>query len=255
MSFSFVGVRGRLAAPTRNTPCSIDHATLGPDTPDRGRRSLAPCRTPRHLRRGAIRQGACIVRPRHIEGPYFVDAGLNRSDIRSDPKTGATKYGVPLRLTFRVSQLHGRTCLPLTGAQVDVWHCDADGLYSDTKEWQASTLGQRFLRGYQITDRKGLASFTTIFPGWYPEPRRAHPLQDPHRGRRRARQGIHFADLFRRRADRRDPRAAAVRAARRAQGAKRPRSPLSLPRQAASCFRCAKTRKATRARSTSRSRR
>ena len=111
---------------------------------------------------------ACVVRPRHIEGPFFVDAALNRSDIRSDPKTGATKYGVPLRLTFRVSQLHGATCLPLARAQVDVWHCDADGRYSDTKEWQASTLGQRFLRGYQITDRRGVAAFTTIFPGWYP---------------------------------------------------------------------------------------
>lgn len=112
--------------------------------------------------------GACIVRPRHIEGPYFVDAALNRSDIRSDPRTGAVKYGIPLRLTFRVSHLHGKNCLPLTGAQIDVWHCDAEGLYSDTQEWQASTVGQGFLRGYQLTDRKGTATFTTIFPGWYP---------------------------------------------------------------------------------------
>ena len=111
---------------------------------------------------------ACVVRPRHVEGPYFVDTALNRSDIRSDPRTGAVKYGTPLRLTFRVSQLNGKTCLPLLAAQIDVWHCDADGLYSGTKEWQASTLGQRFLRGHQLTDRKGLASFTTIFPGWYP---------------------------------------------------------------------------------------
>lgn len=112
--------------------------------------------------------GACIVRPRHVEGPFFVDAGLNRSDIRSDPRTGAIKYGVPLRLTFRVLQLNGKTCLPLTSARVHVWQCDADGLYSDTKEWQESTLGQQFLRGFQLTDRRGIASFTTIFPGWYP---------------------------------------------------------------------------------------
>ena len=74
----------------------------------------------------------------------------------------------PLRLNFRVTQLSGKSCLPLTGARIDVWHCDAEGRYSDTKEWQESTLGQKFLRGYQLTDRKGLASFTTIFPGWYP---------------------------------------------------------------------------------------
>jgi protocatechuate 3,4-dioxygenase beta subunit len=112
--------------------------------------------------------GSCVVRPRHIEGPYFVDDALRRSDIRSDPRTGAIKYGVPLRLNFRVAQLNDKSCLPLTGARVDVWHCDAEGRYSDTKEWQDSTLGQKFLRGYQLTDRKGLATFSTIFPGWYP---------------------------------------------------------------------------------------
>ena len=111
---------------------------------------------------------ACVVRPRHVEGPFFVDTTLNRSDIRSDPRSGLVKPGLPLRLTFRVSQLTGGRCLPLTGAQVDVWQCDADGLYSDATDWQASTVGQRFLRGYQMTDKKGVAAFTTIFPGWYP---------------------------------------------------------------------------------------
>ena len=111
---------------------------------------------------------ACVARPRHIEGPYFVDAGLNRSDIRGDPRSGLVKTGVPLRLAFRVSQSNGSRCLPLSGAQVDMWHCDAEGLYSDTSAFQASTLGQKFLRGYQMTDRKGIAAFTTIFPGWYP---------------------------------------------------------------------------------------
>jgi protocatechuate 3,4-dioxygenase beta subunit len=111
---------------------------------------------------------ACVVRPRQIEGPFFVDAAAHRSDIRSDPRTGVARQGVPLRLTFKVSDLNGGRCLPLSGAQVDVWHCDAEGLYSDTEDWQKSTLGQRFLRGYQLTDRKGIAGFTTIFPGWYP---------------------------------------------------------------------------------------
>ena len=111
---------------------------------------------------------ACVARPRHIEGPYFVDTGLNRSDIRPDPRSGLVKTGMPLRLTFRVSHLNGSRCLPLSGAQVDLWQCDADGLYSDTSDFQASTIGQRYLRGYQMTDRKGYVAFTTIFPGWYP---------------------------------------------------------------------------------------
>jgi protocatechuate 3,4-dioxygenase beta subunit len=112
--------------------------------------------------------GACVARPRHIEGPFFVDTNLNRSDIRPDPRSGLVKTGTPLRLTFRVSQLSGSGCFPLSGAQVDVWQCDAEGLYSDASDWQASTVGQKFLRGYQMTDRKGIATFTTIFPGWYP---------------------------------------------------------------------------------------
>ena len=111
---------------------------------------------------------ACVARPQQIEGPYFVDAKLNRSDIRFDPSSKLTSPGVPLALSFRVAQDGGGTCVPLVGAQVDVWHCDAQGLYSDTKDFQEDTTGFKFLRGYQITDRSGLAQFTTIFPGWYP---------------------------------------------------------------------------------------
>ena len=111
---------------------------------------------------------ACVVRPQQIEGPYFVDLKLNRSDIRSDPRTKGVSQGVPLYLTFKVSRTEESTCLPLAGAQVDVWHCDAEGLYSEADDFQEDTRGFRFLRGYQITDRNGAASFTTIYPGWYP---------------------------------------------------------------------------------------
>jgi protocatechuate 3,4-dioxygenase beta subunit len=96
-----------------------------------------------------------------------VDERLNRSDIRSDPGAGVTKPGVPLLLALTVSSLHGGACRPIPGAQVDVWHCDADGIYSDVTDPHFKTLGQRFLRGYQVTDREGTARFTTIYPGWY----------------------------------------------------------------------------------------
>lgn len=110
----------------------------------------------------------CIVRPEQTEGPYFVDEMLQRSDIRSDPSDGTVKEGVPLRLTFRVTQLAGTGCAPLVGAQVDVWHCDALGVYSDVQDPMfGNTRGKRFLRGYQITDSNGLAEFLTIYPGWY----------------------------------------------------------------------------------------
>jgi protocatechuate 3,4-dioxygenase beta subunit len=105
----------------------------------------------------------CVVRPQLTEGPYFVDERLNRSDIRTDPGSGAVRPGVPLRLTFRVSRSSGGSCGALSGAFVDLWHCDALGVYSDVD----NARGQRFLRGYQATDASGLAQFTTIFPGWY----------------------------------------------------------------------------------------
>ncbi|MEW5858790.1 MAG: intradiol ring-cleavage dioxygenase [Cyanobacteriota bacterium] len=110
----------------------------------------------------------CVVKPQQTEGPYFVDEKLNRSDIRSDPSNGAVKPGVPLRLVFRVSGIDGRSCTPLRGATVDVWHCDALGVYSDVRDFNGDTQGQKFLRGYQVTDANGAAEFLTIYPGWYP---------------------------------------------------------------------------------------
>jgi protocatechuate 3,4-dioxygenase beta subunit len=109
---------------------------------------------------------ACVARPALTEGPYFVDERLNRSDIRSDPADGSVRQGALLALTFRVSQLTN-ACAPLAGASVDVWHCDAAGVYSDVSDPGFSTVGKKFLRGYQVTDNSGVAKFTTIYPGWY----------------------------------------------------------------------------------------
>jgi protocatechuate 3,4-dioxygenase beta subunit len=106
---------------------------------------------------------SCIVRPALTEGPYFVDEKLDRSDIRSDPATGAVRPGALLTLNFLVSRVSGSACTRLSGAVVDVWHCDALGAYSDVD----STRGQKFLRGFQATDASGTAKFTTIYPGWY----------------------------------------------------------------------------------------
>jgi protocatechuate 3,4-dioxygenase beta subunit len=109
----------------------------------------------------------CVVRPELTEGPYYVDEQLNRSDIRSDPDSGAVRPGAPLALSFVVSRIAADACTPFEGALVDVWHCDALGVYSDVQDPSGSTIGQKFLRGYQVTDADGLATFTTIYPGWY----------------------------------------------------------------------------------------
>ncbi|MGQ0649193.1 MAG: intradiol ring-cleavage dioxygenase [Gemmatimonadaceae bacterium] len=112
---------------------------------------------------------SCVLTASLTEGPYFVDEKLERSDIRSDPTTGAISQGVPLALTFNVSRVSSSACTPLTGAYLDVWHCDAAGTYSDvTAAGNGSGgAGRKFLRGYQLTDANGVARFTTIYPGWY----------------------------------------------------------------------------------------
>ena len=111
--------------------------------------------------------GACVVRPRQTEGPYFRDEMLNRSDIRPDPSDGSTKPGLPLELAILVSRLAGAECQPLAGVQVDVWHCDHEGVYSDVDDPGFNTLGQKFLRGFQVTGADGRANFLTVYPGWY----------------------------------------------------------------------------------------
>ncbi|MGH7537311.1 MAG: intradiol ring-cleavage dioxygenase [Gemmatimonadales bacterium] len=111
---------------------------------------------------------ACVVRPQQTEGPYFVDQMLNRTDIRSDPVSGLVQPGVPLQLGINVSRVSGGACAPLAGAQVDLWQCDASGVYSGVTDPGFNTVGQKFLRGYQLTDDAGTAKFVTVYPGWYP---------------------------------------------------------------------------------------
>jgi protocatechuate 3,4-dioxygenase beta subunit len=112
---------------------------------------------------------ACVVRPEQTEGPYFIDQKLNRSDIRSDPSDGSVSQGERLRLAFRISRIDGGACKPVSGAIVDVWQCDALGVYSGVRDMNGwfDTTGKKFLRGYQATNASGIAEFLTIYPGWY----------------------------------------------------------------------------------------
>ncbi|ULH16457.1 intradiol ring-cleavage dioxygenase [Deinococcus sp. KNUC1210] len=108
---------------------------------------------------------SCVVRPAQTQGPYFVDEQLNRRDIRSDPSSGKVEAGMPLTLGFLVTQVGAGGCKPLSGVQVDVWQANALGHYSDISG--EHTKGQQFLRGYQTTNAQGVATFQTVYPGWY----------------------------------------------------------------------------------------
>jgi protocatechuate 3,4-dioxygenase beta subunit len=115
----------------------------------------------------AARAPACVLTPQQTEGPYFVDERLERVDIRSDPASGTVRAGVPLALSIRISTIRGNRCEPLRGAIVDVWHCDAGGVYSDVDDPSLRTKGTAFLRGYQLSDANGQVRFMTIYPGAY----------------------------------------------------------------------------------------
>jgi protocatechuate 3,4-dioxygenase beta subunit len=108
---------------------------------------------------------ACTRTPPATPGPFWLDDNLNRSDIRADPSDGTVRPGAPLRLRLNVLRSDA-DCAPAGGVQVDVWQCDAGGLYSDDPG--GGTIGGRFLRGYQVTGASGGVEFTTIYPGWYP---------------------------------------------------------------------------------------
>ena len=108
---------------------------------------------------------ACTKRSEQIVGPFPASSvQLNRSDIRSDPgDNNLVKPGVPLRVVIKVGSKSGANCLPMKGALVNAWQCDATGLYSSYGS--EGTAKNQFLRGYQMTDGSGVAEFLTIYPG------------------------------------------------------------------------------------------
>jgi protocatechuate 3,4-dioxygenase beta subunit len=109
---------------------------------------------------------SCNATPPQTDGPYFYDLRLNRADVRTDTTTGAASDGAPLALALVVHAAEAGRCAPLPGAVVDIWHCDAAGVYSHVPGTPAAE--RTFLRGYQIADGEGRVRFVTIYPGWYP---------------------------------------------------------------------------------------
>ena len=113
---------------------------------------------------------ACILSPDMTEGPFFIEEELNRSDLVMGETEDSIVMATPLALTIGVYKVDGMTCTPLPGLQVDIWHADALGIYSDVASGfvQATdTRGKKFLRGYQLTNESGMVQFATIYPGWY----------------------------------------------------------------------------------------
>jgi protocatechuate 3,4-dioxygenase beta subunit len=109
----------------------------------------------------------CAPTPEGEIGPYFADDSVvrfKRSNILSNIDGTAMQQGVPLTLTIAVLDTRA-SCAPVSRVQIDLWHCNASGVYSD--EDVEGTGDQTWLRGYQVTGSSGAVTFKTIVPGWY----------------------------------------------------------------------------------------
>lgn len=98
----------------------------------------------------------CTLAPEQTEGPYYVEDVLLRRNVTEN------RPGTPLWLTLRVAD--AATCAAISGATVEIWHADANGDYSG----YGGFAGRIFMRGRQVTRDAGVATFRTMYPGWYP---------------------------------------------------------------------------------------
>lgn len=117
---------------------------------------------------------SCVLAPEIGDGPYYLDLEMLRRDITED------RAGVSLDLKFIV--VNAVTCAPIRNAAVDIWMCDAAGVYSGYAApdpnapppppnsgfpHQEPVNDETFLRGVQLTDAHGAARLLGIYPGWY----------------------------------------------------------------------------------------
>jgi len=137
----------------------------------------------------------CTLTSGQEEGPYYIDDETLRRNITEG------RPGAAVLLSIRV--MDAKRCTPIRNAAVDIWHCDALGVYSGftanspdggpgggpggrrpgpPPEFRGNggfgrggpngprsrqTDATRFLRGVQITDERGFVEFATLYPGWY----------------------------------------------------------------------------------------
>ncbi|CAH0996147.1 hypothetical protein EMA8858_02277 [Emticicia aquatica] len=108
---------------------------------------------------------SCSVTNSETEGPFPTKSPADYviQNIVSDRK------GTPLTVKIYIRNVND-SCAIIKDAIVDIWHCDAAGLYSEyggTGMQSVNLTSVHFLRGRQSTDANGMAAWTSIYPGWY----------------------------------------------------------------------------------------
>jgi protocatechuate 3,4-dioxygenase beta subunit len=129
-----------------------------------------------HARSVCARKVHCVLAHEAVEGPFYVQHPLIRSNISED------RPGISLSLSIEVVDV--KTCEPVKGVYVDIWHADAMGEYSgwaserllsaqfidvgtDVSAMGTPVEDSRWLRGVQPTPKNGTVKFETVWPGWY----------------------------------------------------------------------------------------
>jgi protocatechuate 3,4-dioxygenase beta subunit len=114
---------------------------------------------------GTTTSGNCAVTSSETAGPFptKTPSSLVTTNIVSD------RTGIAFTINITIKNTNAN-CAALSGAIVDIWHCDKDGYYSEYGGTSMQTVNYtsvHFLRGRQTTNANGVVGFTSIFPGWY----------------------------------------------------------------------------------------
>lgn len=154
---------------TQNSPPSLTRRrALLAGSAGLGGLALTACGVGGQSQLGSAAAADCLqpakpdLTPQTTEGPYYFDAGKVRADITEGMP------GIPIEVVFNVVDPTG---MPLADTRVDIWHCNAAGVYSgyagQGEDRQTDASGETFLRGTQRTDARGQVRFQSIYPGWY----------------------------------------------------------------------------------------
>jgi len=167
--FSTIGLGALLAACTGEGGSSTAPSTTATGTTvptvEGGTATVSPQTSSALSAQSFAGSGTCTLSRELTEGPYYFDVDAIRADIRED------RAGAALRLGILVQD--GESCDPIRNAVVDIWHCDAEGLYSGFESASQGSPGsgrtddETYLRGAQVTNAEGIVEFTTVYPGWY----------------------------------------------------------------------------------------